>query len=390
MSSLEWLDPGTPGKKRAKVTYECRTLDGGRKRTSKTFSPGTPIKEIRAFQRKVETEYETSEGTDYTKRLVADFIQEYFDLYSGSLSPATLKNYKQICFEEKHGISSYFGKTLLTKLHTRDIQKYVTYLEKEGLKPKTIKNHAMMMHALYDKAIRLCYVDTNDNIVSRVELPKLRKKKVESYSSEEVKKLLSLVDRDADEMLRFEIYLAVFTGLRRSEMAALKIESIDFDKRVLHITECRVTAEKGDAVKLPKTDAGIRDIPIVGVLYRELKRIVARYHTNKLKHGAGFNDSRYIFCHENGNPWRVNNLTAKYVKFMRRHEGELRYLPLHCAGRHTYASLAVASGTDIKCVQELLGHADAATTLNVYANSYAEKKVECVNKMEQMILSREA
>lgn len=280
MSSLEWLDPDTPGKKRAKVTYECRTLDGGRKRKSKTFSPGTPIKEIRAFQRKVETEYETSEGTDYTKRLVADFIQEYFDLYSGSLSPATLKNYKQICFEEKHGISSYFGKTLLTKLHTRDIQKYVTYLEKEGLKPKTIKNHAMMIHALYDKAIRLCYVDTNDNIVSRVELPKLRKKKVESYSSEEVKKLLSLVDRDADEMLRFEIYLAVFTGLRRSEMAALKIESIDFDKRVLHITECRVTAEKGDAVKLPKTDAGIRDIPIVGVLYRELKRIVARYHTN--------------------------------------------------------------------------------------------------------------
>ncbi len=390
MSSLEWLDPGTPGKKRAKVTYECRTLDGGRKRKSKTFSPGTPIKEIRAFQRKVETEYETSEGTDYTKRLVADFIQEYFGLYSGSLSPATLKSYKQICFEEKHGISSYFGKTLLTKLHTRDIQKYVTYLEKEGLKPKTIKNHVMMMHALYDKAIRLCYVDTTDNIVSRVELPKLRKKKVESYSSEEVKKLLSLVDRDADEMLRFEIYLAVFTGLRRSEMAALKIESIDFDKRVLHITECRVTAEKGDAVKLPKTDAGIRDIPIVGVLYRELKRIVARYHTNKLKHGAGFNDSRYIFCHENGNPWRVNNLTAKYVKFMRRHEGELRYLPLHCAGRHTYASLAVASGTDIKCVQELLGHADAATTLNVYANSYAEKKVECVNKMEQMILSREA
>ena len=137
MSYLEWLDLDSPARKRAKVTYECRTLDGGRKRKSKTFSPGTPIKEIRAFQRKVETEYETSEGVDYTKRSVADFIQEYFDLYGGSLSPATLKNYKQICFEEKHGISSYFGRTLLTKLHTRDIQKYVTYLEKEGLKPKT-------------------------------------------------------------------------------------------------------------------------------------------------------------------------------------------------------------------------------------------------------------
>ncbi len=390
MSCIEWIDADNPSRKRAKVTYEYRTMDGQRKRKSKTFRHGTPMKEIRAFQRKMETEYETSEGADYTKRTVAGFIEEYFEMYGGSLSPATLKSYKQICYEKKHGVSKYFGKMQLSKLRTLDVQKYANYLEHEGLKPKTVKNHVMMLHAIYDKAIRLRYVDVNDNIVSRVELPKLRKKKVESYSREEVKKLLGLVDKYADEMLRFEVYLAVFTGLRRSEMAALKIESIDFNKRVLHITECKVTGEDGDAVKLPKTDAGIREIPIVDALYKELKKAVTRYQKNKLKHGDTFDDSRYLFCREDGTPWRTNTLTAKYVKFMRKHEDELRYLPLHRAGRHTYASLAVSSGTDIKCVQELLGHADAATTLNVYANSYQEKKVECAAKMEQMIFSKEA
>ena len=122
MSNIQWIDEDIPGRKRAKVMYECRTANGERKRKSKTFKAGTPLREIKAFQRKVEQEYETSEGIDYTKRTLNDFLKEYFEMYGQFLSPATIRNYQQMAYSEPHGIAVNLGKTELSKLSTAMIQ----------------------------------------------------------------------------------------------------------------------------------------------------------------------------------------------------------------------------------------------------------------------------
>ena len=283
MSYIQWIDEDNPQRRRAKVMYECRTANGERKRKSKTFKVGTPLREIKAFQRKVEQEYETSEGIDYTKRSLNDFLKEYFEMYGQFLSPTTVRNYKQMAFSEPHGISVNLGKTELSKLNTAMIQRYVDYLMKEELSPKTIKNHVGMLHAVYDKALKLKYVPQEYNIVSRVERPKVRHKKVESYSVEEIQKLLELADKYADENLKLEIYLAVGTGARRSEMAAITINSIDFENKVWHVTQSKINAGTVDVVKAPKTDAGTRDIPLSDTLCRMLKHAVKNYKKKKLR-----------------------------------------------------------------------------------------------------------
>lgn len=390
MSNIQWIDEDIPNKKRAKVMYECRTANGERKRKSKTFKTGTPLREIRAFQRKVEQEYETSEGIDYTKRSLKDFLKEYFEIYGQFLSPATIRNYQQMAFSEPHGIAANLGKTELSKLSTAMIQRYVDYLMKEGLSAKTIKNHVGMLHAVYDKAMKLNYVPQEYNIVSRVERPKVRHKKVESYSVEEIRKLLELADNYAGEELRLEIYLAVGTGARRSEMAAITVSSIDFKNKVWHVTQSKITAGSVDVVKEPKTDAGNRDIPLSDTLCRMLKRAVKNYKKKKLKGGAEFEDSGYIFSDELGKPYRTHVMTSRYVCFMKKHSDEIRYLPLHCAGRHSYASIAVANGIDIKCLQEILGHSDSSTTLNTYANSYPEQKQAYADSMDAIIFQKNA
>ena len=390
MSNIQWIDEDIPGRKRAKVMYECRTANGERKRKSKTFKAGTPLREIKAFQRKVEQEYETSEGIDYTKRTLNDFLKEYFEMYGQFLSPATIRNYQQMAYSEPHGIAVNLGKTELSKLSTAMIQRYVDYLMKEELSAKTIKNHISMLHAVYDKAMKLKYVQQECNIVSRVERPKIRHKKVESYSVEEIKKLLELADKYASEELRLEIYLAVGTGARRSELAAIQVSSIDFEKKVWHVTQSKINAGAVDVVKEPKTDAGNRDIPLSDTLCRMLKRAVKDYKKKKLKGGADFEDSGYIFSDELGKPYRTHVLTSRYVRFVKKHSDEIRYLPLHCAGRHSYASIAVANGIDIKCLQEILGHSDSSTTLNIYANSYLEQKKAYADSMDAIIFRKNA
>lgn len=391
MAYIQWLDEDIPSKKRAKVCYDVKTLDGTRRRKSKTFKPGTPVKTIKAYCRKVEEEYETSEGMDYRKRTLEDFIKEYFDTFSEFLSPATIRSYRQVAEGKKNGLITHLGKIELSKLSSAHVQNYVNYLLGEGLSPKTIKNNVMVLHSIYDRALRLHYVPKSVNVVSLVDIPKVRKRKIESYSLEEVQTLLRLADQYATDRLRLQIYLAVGTGARRSELAALKIESVDFEHRVLHITESKVSlgGTKPDVVKEPKTDAGMRDIPLGDVLIRELKKAVVNYNKNKIRHGSEFEDSRYIFSDEYGHPYRTDTMTGTWREFMKKHEDEIRYLSFHSL-RHTYASLAVANKIDIKCLQEILGHSDASTTLNIYANSYFEKKQEYADVVDKTIFAKQA
>ena len=73
---------------------------------------------------------------------------------------------------------------------------------------------------------------------------------------------------------------------------------------------------------------------------------------------------------------------------MKKHEDEIRYLPLHAAGRHSYASIAIANGMDIKALQEILGHSDAGTTLNTYSNSFSEQKQKYAMEMDEILFGR--
>ena len=185
------------------------------------------------------------------------------------------------------------------------------------------------------------------------------------------------------------IYLTVRTGARRSEMAAIRIEDVDLEKRIWHITQSKIDIGTNDVVKEPKTQAGIRDIPLGETLCKEIRRMIQRYEYYKSVQNENFNDEGFLFSNEFWRPYRTNTLTKWYISFLKSHSEEIRYLPLHWAGRHTYASIAVAKGIDIKTLQEILGHADCSVTLNTYSNSFIEQKKAYADNLEKEIFDKD-
>ena len=341
------------------------------------------MKEIKAFVRTVEKQYEEDMvGLNYERISFREFFEIYKKSYMKNLSPTTQSNYIQMAYNKKNGFLEFLGNIQLEKLNVIHLQRYVDFLVDSGLSAKTVKNRMMCIHGVIDKAMQLHYITMTYNYVGDVITPKIVKKQIQSYNEDEVKKLLELVNKDACDNVKLLIYLAVTTGMRRSEMNALTFDDIDLKEKTINVNKARVYQHRGKCVvKETKTASSVRVIPITNTLCTLIKKARNDYYKKMFAKGEDFVDSKALFTDDCGNPLRSETLSNEYKDFMDSHADEIRYLNLH-ALRHTFASLALKNNADIKSVQSILGHADASTTLNTYACAYEDKKRSVIEDME--------
>ena len=370
MAHIVVIDEGTKHQ-RYKVMYEVRAINGARKRKSKTFPENANMKEIKAFVRTVEKQYEDDDvGLNYDRLSFRQFFKIYEDSYMKHLSPTTSSNYMQMAYNKKNGFLEFLGDIQLSKLNAIHLQRYVDFLVDSGLSAKTVKNRIMCIHGVIDKAMQLHYINKSYNFVGDVIAPKIVKKQIQSYNEDEVKKLLELVDKDACDNVKLLIYLAVTTGMRRSEMNALTFDDVNLNEKTINVNKARVYQHRGKCVvKETKTASSVRVIPITNTLCTLIKKARNDYYKKMFAKGEDFVDSKALFTDDCGNPLRSETLSNEYKEFLDLHSDEIRYLNLH-ALRHTFASLALKNNADIKSVQNILGHVDASTTLNTYACAY--------------------
>jgi integrase len=284
-----------------------------------------------------------------------------------------------------NGLKTYFGNIKLNKLTTTMIQDYINGLHDSGLSSKTIKNRVMLLHVMLSKAIKLNYLKKGFNPAEEVELPRIIKKQIEAYSIDEVKKLLETADRDGSENLRLIVYIMLGTGIRKGEICSLRHESIDLEKKQLYITENRVQANGKVVTKEPKSAAGVRTIALPDTVVSIIKEAITNYKKRKLLHGEKFVDSKYLLTRSTGEPLSPDRVYNIYRHFMEAHP-ELRYLSLHKL-RHSFASIAIANNTDIKTLQETLGHSNASVTLDTYSHGYMDKKVNQAQMLNNAIFA---
>jgi len=265
------------------------------------------------------------------------------------------------------------------KVKDTNTNKLVT--RKGGLSEKTIKNMYNMIHSALKQAYRNGLV--NQNVSEIISLPKQKRNEMRVLSLEEQKALQRAVQ---DERLGIGIILCLFTGIRLGELLGLKFEDIDFEnktitiRRTLNRLKVFDNAEKKTDIVIgePKTNKAKRIIPLQEFLIPLLKTHRARVLTEQLKVANLYENHSFVMCNEFGK-FLEPTTYQKFFKNMLK-KASIQDTNFHTL-RHTFATRALESGFDVKVLADILGHADASTTLNKYAHALPDHKKTSMEKL---------
>jgi integrase len=180
----------------------------------------------------------------------------------------------------------------------------------------------------------------------------------------------AFLDKVEDQKYRTLFLTAIMTGARQGEVLGLKWSDVDFQKKQVHISR---TFNHGRFF-IPKTKGSARRIDLAPTLLKDLA-------VWKLKSGG--QDEGLIFPNEAGQPLNYSNMVQRYfLKALK--DAEIPRLRFHDL-RHTYASLLIEQGENIKYVQTQLGHSTPTVTLNVYSHLMKDSNQEAACRLESTI-----
>ena len=239
------------------------------------------------------------------------------------------------------------------------------YRKQDGkpLAEKSIKHHYNVLGLIFRYAERQDIIEKNP--MKKVDPPKVHKKSVDALTEEEAVRFFDAL-LACDFEFRCILQVLITTGLRRGECLGLQWADIDFQNATLTVNRATTyTPESGITVAAPKTAHSIRTIPVVPStlsLLKQLQKQQEREHPTTLLTGA------FVFSRP-GDPFAPRDPSAitRHMKRFVRSAGLPDVSPHDL--RHSCASLLLSSGADIKSVQEILGLADASTSLNFYVKT---------------------
>ena len=212
--------------------------------------------------------------------------------------------------------------------------------------------------------------------------------KVEALTLEEEESLFEFLKTDTLGQRHIDMMtILIGTGMRISEFAALTINDIDFTHNVIHINKQIVRLVGKLVVTDPKSEAGTRDIPMTQRVRLSAKNLIAkRKEIHKDVMIAGY--VGFISVTRNGRP-RTHSEYADAVRLLMERYNEASEVKIdRCTPhvlRHTFCTRCIASGMDVKTVQYLMGHSDASTTLNIYADNDFDNVVTEMKRLERHI-----
>jgi integrase len=223
----------------------------------------------------------------------------------------------------------------------------------------------------------------NRNVCDALEVPRKQRKDMTIWNEDEITKFL---DCAKDSQYHELFYLALFTGMRRSEMLALRWADIDLLLGQIHVTRGLQQLKDNTLVfTQPKSEKSRRTIALPPSATLLLKDYRDRKALEKAVKGKMLNDDDLLFTRDNGKPVRPNTLSYAW-KFLVAKSG-LKTIRLHDA-RHSHASLLLTQGVHPKIVQERLGHATIAMTLDTYSHVAPGLQEKAAKQFDDIITAR--
>lgn len=301
--------------------------------------------------------------------------------YLGGVKPFTVVSYTG---HIKNHIKPALGSVKLEALNAHTIQAFYNSLGAEregkpGLSPKTVKNVHGVLHKALQQAVKIGYLRFNP--ADACELPRAVRKELKPLDEEQSKAFLKAIQGHRYEML---YTVTLFTGMREGEALGLMWECVDFKKGTILINKQmqREKKKNGQYLLVPTKNGKSRTITPAPWVLKLLRTQRAKQAEQQLRAGPIWEDSGLVFTNELGHHLAIHTV-YKDFKQIAASIGcpDARFHDL----RHSYAVAAIRSGDDIKTVQDNLGHATAAFTLDVYGHVTDQMKRESAARMESYI-----
>jgi integrase len=287
----------------------------------------------------------------------------YIRTRSGDLyKPSTIRSYEQALRgsqEGNGGLLAALGQVRLSDLTLDDMQDYADRMLAAGAQPSTIRNSIMPVRVICNWRRREVPV----NPTTGLRLPAVRSGRDRIASPAEAEQLLAAL-RSSDRTLWAT---ALYAGLRRGELMALRWQDVDFAQGIVNVV--RAWDPKDREMVAPKSKAGTRRVPIPAAL---------RAFLAPAKLASGGEPDALVFG-VRGEPFSASSIGERAQRAWK--VVELEPISLHEC-RHTFASLMIAAGVNAKALSTFMGHANISITLDRYGHLMPGAEDEAAGLMD--------
>ena len=346
-----------------------------------------------------EEAHKSGEGAGQVERgnpTVAQYVHEFIDTLeaSGSVEASTIASYRNSAGYLIQTEAPVAG-VLLTELNARQAQDWVNALTAEGLSSSTVGKAYRLLKQALKRAVDFGELDKNP--LTPVRPPKRKAPEPNALIPDMAARLARDIEESPDPSpAMVAAALALFAGLREGECCGLQWGDVVLtrDGGELNVRRSIALGNGGAYVKEPKTAQSKRAVPISATLARILAAQRVRTVNARAEAGVASTPDQlarlyvlgpvsggYITPGHVGRGWHQ---VARALGLV----GTRGRVPTFHDLRHSYGSLAIAAGADIRSVSAVMGHANVAMTLNVYADAMPEGKARAVQAVDDAITRR--
>ncbi|MCH5299757.1 MAG: site-specific integrase [Ruminococcus sp.] len=345
---------------------------------------------------------ETTSKEKFDKRTTT--LNDVFELWKElkrGIRPNTYRNY---CYMYEQYVKDSIGEMYISAIKKSDIKRFFNYLADERrLKEGTVEAVQTILHQVLQIAVDDDWIEKNPSDQAVKELKRSHQwntQKRQALTKEQQDLLMSFLSKNTPNRRWYPITAVLLgTGMRVGEATGLLWCDVDFENDTINVDHTLVYYSKGVhncdfAINDTKTPASKRLIPMT----KQVKR--AFLMEKKMQEQIGIvctvevdGYSNFIFCNRFGGLHHQGSLNKAYKRIIRdcndaeflKSENPKVLLPnFSCHNlRHTFATRLCESGMNLKMIQDILGHVDVATTINIYTHVTKEIRNQAKDIMEE-------
>ena len=284
--------------------------------------------------------------------------------------PRTYIRYRQVV--EQYLIPG-LGRYPVDRLRPDQVQAFLNSKAAE-LSPRSVHHLRAILRTGLANAVRWGAVPRN--VVTLTDPPRVPDQHVTVLDPAQAGTLLRAAAGHDHEAL---ITVAIALGLRQGEALGLRWQDVDLGGRQLHVRNALQRLDGHLQLVEPKTEQSRRTITLPSAVVAALQ--LQRAH-QAAQRGALIHESGYVFAHGDGSPLDGTRVTRQFQKLLA--TAGLPRMTFHQL-RHSCASLLLAQGVSPKGVQEVLGHSNVSTTLNIYSHLLPSVRQDIADAMDRML-----